>query len=43
MLEEAGRAGVMDEATLGHEAFGHGDPAPRALAVGKVGFRGEAG
>ena len=31
----------MNEAAVGHEAFGHDDPAPGALAVGKVRLRRE--
>ena len=41
MLKKTGRAGVMNEATIGHQSFMHVDPAPGALAVGKVGLRRE--
>ncbi|MDE0404826.1 MAG: hypothetical protein OXI53_05900 [Nitrospira sp.] len=33
----------MNEATIGHEAFCHGDLAPRTLAVGKIGLRRKVG
>ena len=41
MLKKTGRAGVMNEAAVGHQSFMHVDPAPGALAVGKVGLRRE--